>query len=69
MMSMASSSCWFVHFECTKIGVDVSIKCACVVGAYVKWSCGVLSFIKRNLEINDYNFSCKRQNFNHNEHM
>jgi len=36
MMSIASSSCWFVHFECTKIGVDLLIKCVCVVGAYMK---------------------------------
>jgi len=69
MTSMASSSCWFVHFERTKIGANLLIICVCVVGAYVKGSGGELFFIKIYLEINNYNFSCKRQNFNHNGHM
>jgi hypothetical protein len=30
---------------------------------------GASDFTKRNLEINDYNFNCKKQNFSHNGHM
>jgi hypothetical protein len=29
----------------------------------------MVSNTKRNLEINDYDFSYKRQNFSHNKHM
>jgi hypothetical protein len=30
---------------------------------------GFCTYTKRNLEINNYNFSCKRQNFSCNKHM
>ncbi len=47
-----------------------SLSCICIEGKKHPWMVPLgTSHIKRNLEINDYNFSCKRQNFNHNGHM